>query len=63
VVSTIAGTPGTSGSSDGTGAAAKFNEPKGIVLSGGFLFVADGGNGKIRKVDPTSGSVTTVGDG
>jgi len=42
VVSTLAGTPGSSGSSDGTGAAAQFQGPQGLTIdSAGNLYVAD----------------------
>ena len=47
-VSTIGGTPHVSGSADGTGAAALFNNPKGIVVSSsGAVFVADWANNRI----------------
>ncbi len=49
-VTTIAGST-TSGSSDGSGLAASFYQPKGIyAASGGVLYVADTGNNKIRKI-------------
>lgn len=60
IVSTIAGTAGISGSIDGTGAAARFNYPRGITTDGANLYVADSGNNTIRKIDPSSTSVTTL---
>jgi len=61
VVSTLAGTAGKVGSTDGTGAAARFNVPSGMTIdSAGNLFVADTGNGTIRKVVPATGRVTTI---
>lgn len=42
VVSTLAGAAGTSGSLDGSGTAARFNRPTGIVLdTAAILYVAD----------------------
>jgi sugar lactone lactonase YvrE len=59
-VTTLAGTAGSSGNLDGTGAAAQFQSPAGLALDGsGDLYVADYGNGTIRKVTP-AGVVTTV---
>ncbi len=57
-VATLAGGAGTSGSTDATGTAARFNAPAGIVFANGNLYVADTGNQTIRKVT-TAGVVTT----
>lgn len=60
-VSNFAGTSGTSGATDGIGAAAKFNNPIGITFDDGAnLYVADNKNNTIRKVVVTTGAVTTV---
>jgi hypothetical protein len=59
VVTTVAGDPGVTGSVDGTGATALFNNPQGIVEMGGELYVADSGNNTVRKVT-TGGDVTTL---
>jgi hypothetical protein len=59
-VSTLAGSFGISGSVDGTGAAARFNSPAGIVAVGTILFVSDTGNHTIRRIVSTSGAVTTL---
>jgi sugar lactone lactonase YvrE len=60
-VTNLAGTAGAVGSSDGTGSAAKFNQPAGIAVDGsGNLYVADRGNSTIRKIVTSSGLVTTL---
>ncbi|MBI3992328.1 MAG: SMP-30/gluconolactonase/LRE family protein [Candidatus Lambdaproteobacteria bacterium] len=59
-VTTVAGAAGYSGSTDGTGAAARFDAPLGVVIdSSGMLYVADSYNHTIRKVSP-AGVVTTL---
>jgi hypothetical protein len=59
-VTTLAGTPGVSGSTDGTGAAARFNGPGGLTVDGaGNVYVADWVNYIIRKVT-AAGVVTTL---
>ena len=60
VVTTLAGTAGTSGTTDATGTAARFNTPSGLVSDGTNLFVADSGNHTIRKIVISSGVVTTL---
>ena len=57
VVSTFAGS--SSGDDDGTGNAAKFNNPNGVAVdSSGYVYVADTRNHRIRKIDP-AGVVST----
>ena len=58
-VSTIAGSAGKSGTTDATGAAARFNNPAALALAGGILYVADLGNHSIRAVVLASAAVTT----
>lgn len=48
-VSTIAGT-GTTGTADGDGTAAAFNNPYGIATDGTYLYVVDNTNATIRKI-------------
>ena len=60
VVSTLAGSPGLSGSADGTGGAARFWFPAGIAVdAGGSVYVADTGNCTIRKIT-SAGVVSTL---
>jgi sugar lactone lactonase YvrE len=60
VVSLLAGSAGVAGMQDGTGTGALFNSPAGIAIdSSGNVYVADSGNGAIRKVS-SSGIVTTL---
>lgn len=58
-VTTFAGTFGVAGSADGEGAAARFNQPSGMVAVGNVLFVCDTGNHTIRRIGAT-GIVTTL---
>ena len=56
----LAGSPGTSGSADGIGSAARFLGPVGMAVdAAGNVYVADSGNSTIRKVTP-AGVVTTI---
>lgn len=59
-VTTFAGTAGSSGASDGTGAGARFNQPVGIAVgTGGRVYVADTANNLIRAIN-AEGVVTTL---
>jgi len=58
-VSTFAGTFGVSGSADGNGTAATFNNPYGLATdSADNVYVTDRNNHTVRKITPT-GDVTT----
>jgi sugar lactone lactonase YvrE len=60
VVTTVAGLAGSHGSADGTGSAARFDEPQDVAAdSAGNLYIADTGNSTIRKID-SGGVVTTL---
>jgi len=59
VVTSIAGAQGIQGSTDGTGAAARFNIPSAIAVDqSGNVYVADSSNDTIRKV--TQGGVVAT---
>ena len=59
VITTIAGTAGTSGSTDGVSSSARFNSPWDIDIdAAGNLYVADRGNNLIRKLTNSSGTYT-----
>ena len=56
IVQTLAGSPGVSGSGDGSGVDARFNVPRLLAADrGGNIYVADAYNHKVRKVTPNSG--------
>jgi len=60
VVTTLAGSAGNSGSTDGTGTAVRFTDPADVTVdSGGNVYVSDTDNNTIRKVTP-GGAVTTL---
>jgi sugar lactone lactonase YvrE len=60
VVTTLAGTAGISGSTDGIGTTAEFSTPSGIAVDGaGNAYVADSFNNTIRKITP-AGEVSTI---
>lgn len=59
-VTVLAGTSGSTGATDGTGSAARFNQPGGVsVASDGTLTLTDTANALIRQIAPT-GVVTTL---
>jgi hypothetical protein len=59
-VTTLAGSPGQAGNQDGTGAQARFAEPRGIAWDGTWLWVAEVGNNAVRRIHPQTGQVLTV---
>src|SRR5581483_5792238 len=61
-VTTVAGTAGATGSTDGTGAAARFFAPDGIAIDGaGNLYVVDSQGSTVRKITPAGETSTVVG--
>ena len=62
VVTTIAGSPGVSGSTDGPGRFARFNSPRGLAVDGnGNVYVVDQWNHTIRKISPAGDVITFAG--
>ena len=60
VVTTFAGTAGSSGTLDATGTAARFSFPRGIAVdSTGNVYVADSGNHTLRRIT-AAGVVSTL---
>jgi len=60
-VTTLAGSVGNMGSTDGTGSAARFGQIRSLAAdANGILYVADASNNVIRKVSPLTGAVTTL---
>lgn len=62
-VTTLAGSPGLWGTTDGTGTDARFAEPTGITTDGTNLYVSDKGSDSIRKVVIATGEVSTLAGG
>ena len=60
-VTTVAGRPTIPGGSDGTGSDAHFHYPMGVASDGhGDVFVADSANNSVRRIDVSTGQVTTM---
>lgn len=60
IVSTVAGSPGVPGSTDGTGSLARFDTPSALAAAAdGTLYVSDTGNHTIRRID-RNGRVATL---
>jgi hypothetical protein len=60
VVTTLAGSAGLAGSSDGTRPAARFYNPRGITTDGANLYVGDMWNNTVRKIVISTGEATTL---
>ena len=53
----------TFGDEDGIGTAARLQHPLGVVFDGGYVWVADTYNSKIKRIDPATGEVATLAGG
>jgi len=63
-VTTLAGSVGSGGLTNGQGTAAKFSSPYGVEVDlSGNIFVADHNNHQIRKIDPAGNVSTFAGSG
>jgi sugar lactone lactonase YvrE len=62
IVDTLAGNTGQAGLADGSGSAARFANPRGLLILNGLILVADTGNHAIREVS-ASGAVRTYAGG
>ena len=62
VINTIAGTGEWGyGGDDGPATQAKLHNPRGVAVDGdGNVYIADGGNNRIRKVDAATGTISTI---
>ena len=60
MVTTLAGYPGRSGLDDGIGTNARFNAPEGIETDGTYLYISDTKNNTLRKIDISTGNVSTL---
>ena len=63
VVATPVGISRQSGTTDATGALARFNAPQGVAVYQGFAYVADTTNNSLRKVALADGVTTTLATG
>lgn len=62
VVTTLAGSPGISGSTDGPGAEARFTLPTGVAAdTSGNIYITDVGNNSVRKIDAAGFTSTLSG--
>ncbi len=53
----------TFGDLDGLGTAVRLQHPLGVVVDGGYVWIADTYNSKIKRIDPATGEVTTLAGG
>ncbi len=58
-VSTLVGQP-EPGDVDGVSDAVRLHDPSGIVFHDGLIYVSDTGNNRIKRLDPTTGSCSSL---
>ena len=51
------------GDADGLPSVARLQHPQGVAWDGAHVWVADSYNGKLRRIDPETGRVTTIAEG
>jgi streptogramin lyase len=61
IISAVAGVAGEIGNNDGPVATARLNNPLGVAVDDGIVYIADEGNDSIRVVDDGSVSTLSVG--
>ena len=61
-MTTLAGTAGTSGTTNGTGTSARFKTPLGITTDGTNLYVVEYNSNLVRKIVISTAVVTTIAD-
>jgi hypothetical protein len=59
-VTTVAGTPGVAGATDGIGSGATFGGPVGMANDGTYIYISDYAKHTIRRLDPATNTVTTI---
>jgi trimeric autotransporter adhesin len=61
VITTVAGSDATALGDGGAATKARLKSPKGVAVdAGGNIYIADTGNHRVRRVDATTGIITTV---
>lgn len=59
-VFTLSGDPASAGYIDGAGASVRMSSPSGLALGSGYLYFADSGNNRIRRIALATTEVTTI---
>ncbi|MBN2493739.1 MAG: DUF4215 domain-containing protein [Deltaproteobacteria bacterium] len=59
-VVTVAGSPNSCAAVDGMGASAYFHDIRGLTYEGGYIYLLDGCEEVLRRLDPATGMVVTI---